>query len=97
MNVTVTIPDGLYEQVELLACRQEQSRSDLYAQALEMFVHALGDPDNDKMPSQPTRPEWLDWPSEKITRMLNEVYREQDSTLDPGLAKLQSEAVREDW
>lgn len=95
MNVTVTIPDDLYEQVESLACRQEQSRSDLYARALKMLVHTQDDPD--QPPSGPSRPEWLDWPSEKITQVLNEVYSEHDSTLDPGLALLQSEAVREDW
>ena len=95
VKVTITIPDDLYEQVESLACRQERSRSDLYTQALKMPVHAQDNPD--QPPSNPSRPEWLDWPSEKITQVLNEVYSEHDSTLDPELALLQSEAVREDW
>ena len=93
--MTVTVPDDLYQQVESLACCQERSRSDLYTQALKMLVHAQDNPD--QPPSYPSRPEWLDWPSEKITQVLNEVYSEHDSTLDSGLALLQSEAVRENW
>lgn len=60
-----------------------------------MLVHAEDDPD--QPPSSPSRPEWLDWPSEKITQVLDEVHSEHDSTLDPGSAFLQPEAVREDW
>ena len=60
-----------------------------------MLIHAQDAPD--QPPGGPSRPEWLDWPGEKITQVLNEVYSEYDSTLDPGLALLQSGAVREDW
>lgn len=60
-----------------------------------MLIHAQDAPD--QPPGSPGRPEWLDWPSEKITQVLNDVYSEHDSTLDPGLALLQSGAVREDW
>ena len=62
---------------------------------MTMPGHAQDDPSQPS--SGPSRPEWLDWPSEKITQVLNEVYSENDSILDPGLALLQSEAVREDW
>ena len=93
MNVTVTIPDGLYEQVESLACRQEQSRSALYAQALKMLIHAQDAPD--QPPSDPSRPEWLDWSAEEITRNLNEYASQHDTSLDPALAETQTRMLLE--
>ena len=33
----------------------------------------------------------------EITRRLDEVYAEQDSTLDPFIAAAQAEALREEW
>ena len=36
------------------------------------------------------RPEWLDWPSNKITRNLNEYADKLDTTLAPALAEAQT-------
>ena len=91
--MTVTIPDDLYEQVESLACRQEQSRSDLYAQALEMLIHAQDAPD--QPPSDPNRPEWLDWSAEEVTRNLNEYASQHDTSLDSALAEAQTRMLLE--
>ncbi len=93
MDVTVTIPDDLYEQVESLACRQEQPRSDLYAQALKMLVRAQGDPD--QLSDGPSRPEWLDWSAEEITSNLNEYASKHDTRLDSALAEAQTRMLSE--
>lgn len=93
MDVTVTIPDDLYEQVESLACRQEQSRSDLYTHALKMLVNAQ---DGAHEPSGgPSRPEWLDWSAEEITRNLDEYASEHDTSIDPALAEAQTRMLLE--
>ena len=46
-------------------------------------------------PNGPTRPEWLDWPSDEMTRNLNEYADKHDTTLDPALAKAQARALLE--
>ncbi|MYB28000.1 MAG: ChpI protein [Acidimicrobiaceae bacterium] len=77
MKVAVSIPDPLFAEADRLAKRRKLSRSQLYAEALELLV------------SHEDRSE--------ITRRINEVCSRVDSSLDPGLAAAQSEALREEW
>ncbi len=46
-------------------------------------------------PVNANHPEWLDWPSEKITRNLNEYAEKHDTTLDPALAEAQTRVLLE--
>jgi len=40
MKTTISLPDPLFQSAEALAARLKLSRNDLYAKALESFVHA---------------------------------------------------------
>ena len=60
---------------------------------MAMPVHAQDDPD--QPPSDPSRPEWLDWSAEEITRNLNEYASQHDTSLDPALAEAQNRMLLE--
>lgn len=46
-------------------------------------------------PAGPVHLDWLDWPSEQITRNLNEYANKHDTTLDPALAEAQTRVLLE--
>lgn len=60
---------------------------------MAMPVHAQDDPR--QPPGDPSRPEWLDWSAEEMTRNLNEYASEHDTSLDPALAEAQTRMLLE--
>ena len=96
MEVTVTIPDSLFEQVESLACQQEKTHSALVVQALQNLVESADE--NEQTDQAATEcPQWLNWSDEETTRSLNQFATEHDTTIDPGLASAQTRALQDKW
>ena len=93
MEVTVTIPDSLFERVDSLACQQDKSHSAVVVQALQYLV----DSSHKVVQTGTIRPSWLSWSDEEITRSLNEFAAEHDTTVDPGSASAQTRALQDKW
>ena len=93
MDVTVSIPDDVYEKVESLASSQEQSRSELYVQALELLLRSKGKLEEPL--GGRSLPEWINWSSDKITYSLNQYAKEHGSSLDESWAGAQARTILE--
>lgn len=93
MEVTVTIPDSLFEQVDSLACQQEKSHSALVVEALRDLVEAADENGQADM----SGPQWLGLSDEEITNSLNEIAAEHDTSVDPGLDSAQKRALQDKW
>ncbi len=93
MDVTGSIPDDMYEKVEALACSQEQSRSELYVQALELLLRS--ECELEEPLGVCSLPEWLDWSNDKITYSLNQYAKQHESSLDESWAGAQARTILE--
>lgn len=83
METAVTIPNEIFQQAESLAGELGLSRNELYAQALSRLLKTHQD--------KARR-------DEDLTRQLNEIYAEEDSSLDPVLMQMQLTALDPgDW
>lgn len=96
MEVTVTIPDSLFEQIESLACQQDKSHTALVVQALRNLVESGNEAERVR-PAGNDRPEWLDWSDEEITQGLNEFAADHNTALGHGLASAQMRALKDKW
>lgn len=77
MKTAISIPDDVFRAAEATARRTGMSRSQLFTEAMRLFLRMHGE--------------------KGVTELLNQVYGNVDSKLDPGLSRMQSASIREDW
>lgn len=76
MKTAISIPDALFKAAEDYARTRGLSRSELYARALQVYLHAHQ--------------------TEHITAVLDQVYDEEASVLDPSFKAAQRRFLAED-
>ncbi len=78
MKTAISLPDPLFHAAEQFAQAHGLSRSELFARALQTYLHA--------------------YQAHDITTMLNQIYTEEESAVEPGLIRAQAQVVaKEDW